>query len=150
MWEIWGFKSIRNMYLYWYASVLCPSLEWILVEVNEICFIWLYFPRKLLPKHNIWQLLMKTRGLISLDFSEFWLKGQAESMQTPSCWSCGGNVALWCKLWYLIAVEGSCGSAQWMLSQFPLKTWASSLERALRQTCSLVLSLGHILHYLNS
>lgn len=148
--EIWGFKSIRNMYLYLYASVLCPSLEWILVESNGICFIWLYFPHKLLPKHNIWQLLLKTRGLISLDFSEFWLKGQAKSVRTPSCWACGGNVALWCELRYLIALAGSCGSAQWMLSQFPHKSWASRLERALRQTCSSVLSLGHILHYLHS
>lgn len=104
VWETWGFKSIGNMYLYRYASVLCPSLEFILVEANGICFIWLYFPRKLLPKHNIWQLLLKTRGLISLDFSGFWLKGQAESMQAPSCWARGGNVALWCELRYLIAL----------------------------------------------
>lgn len=91
VWEIWDSKGIRNMYLYRYASVLCPSLEWILVKANGICFIWLYFPCKLLPKHNIWQLLLKTRGLISLDFSEFWLKGQAESVRTSFCWACGGE-----------------------------------------------------------
>lgn len=104
--ETLGFKSIRNVNLNRHASKQCPSLESILVEANAICFIWIYFPGKLLPKQNIWQLLPKTRGLISLDFSGFWLKAKAESVRIPVCWAHKGNVALWCKLWYLIALAG--------------------------------------------
>lgn len=83
--ETLGFKSIGNVYLNRHASQQCPSLESILVEADAICFIWLYFPCKLLPKHNIWQLLPKTRGLISLDFSGSWLKAQAEFVRIPVC-----------------------------------------------------------------
>lgn len=119
-----------------------------LLEANAICFIWLYFPCKLLLQENIWQLLPKTRGLISLGFSAFWLKRQTKSTQAPLFSGRGGCITLVQDL-----IPDCSGRDHADIRDGPCPSFQSnpelpdSTERS-AHTCSSALSFGSGLHRL--